>query len=89
MQYNCVLLYVSLLLHLFLQGNGYWEYLLCRNGVDVIAFDNNSIYPESMHYISIQVINNYVCIAYWYIELKCCLQKPIECSTPCGKASLQ
>ncbi|CAB3981043.1 Hypothetical predicted protein [Paramuricea clavata] len=36
-------------------GTGYWEYLLTHfYGVDVIAFDSNTTYPENMHYMTIQ-----------------------------------
>lgn len=31
-------------------GTGYWEFLLQNRGVDVVAFDENSIYPQEMRY---------------------------------------
>ena len=42
---------------LFLQGTGYWEFLLTNfYAVDVVAFDSNTSYPESMRYMETQVI---------------------------------
>ena len=36
-------------------GTGYWEFLLTKfYALDVIAFDSNTSYPESMHYMDIQ-----------------------------------
>ncbi|XP_053312839.1 uncharacterized protein LOC128474513 [Spea bombifrons] len=37
----------------FVQGTGYWEYLLQRRGLDVVAFDRNSIFPPEMRYTDI------------------------------------
>lgn len=38
-----------------LQGNGYWEFLLQERGADIIAFDQNTIYPPEMRYMEIMV----------------------------------
>ncbi|XP_063300307.1 uncharacterized protein LOC134587923 isoform X1 [Pelobates fuscus] len=34
-------------------GTGYWEYLLQRLGLDVVSFDQNSIFPSEMRYTEI------------------------------------
>ncbi|XP_060704334.1 uncharacterized protein LOC132830559 isoform X2 [Hemiscyllium ocellatum] len=34
-------------------GTGYWEYLLQSQGVDLISFDTNTIYPPEMRYSEI------------------------------------
>ncbi|XP_038670231.1 uncharacterized protein LOC119974936 isoform X1 [Scyliorhinus canicula] len=34
-------------------GTGYWEYLLKSQGVDLIAFDKNIVYPPEMRYSEI------------------------------------
>ncbi|XP_069471341.1 uncharacterized protein [Ambystoma mexicanum] len=34
-------------------GTGYWEFLLQSRGVDVVAFDVNSIYPQEMRYTEV------------------------------------
>ncbi|XP_078362177.1 uncharacterized protein LOC144646455 [Oculina patagonica] len=34
-------------------GNGYWEFLLQERGADIIAFDQNTVYPADMRYIEI------------------------------------
>ncbi|KAJ7374101.1 hypothetical protein OS493_009433 [Desmophyllum pertusum] len=34
-------------------GNGYWEYLLQERGADVVAFDQNTVYPLDMRYTEI------------------------------------
>lgn len=36
-----------------LQGNGYWEFLLQQRGADVVAFDQNTVYPKDMRYLEI------------------------------------
>lgn len=34
-------------------GNGYWEFLLQQRGADVVAFDQNTVYPKDMRYLEI------------------------------------
>ncbi|XP_043911374.1 uncharacterized protein LOC122788362 [Protopterus annectens] len=34
-------------------GTGYWEFLLQSRGVDVIAFDKNTLYPAEMRYMEV------------------------------------
>ena len=44
-----------IVLHPLFQGNGYWEFLLQEKGADVVAFDQNTVYPRDMRYIEIMV----------------------------------
>lgn len=37
----------------FIQGTGYWEFLLQSRGLDVVAFDQNQIFPPEMRYTEI------------------------------------
>lgn len=37
----------------FIQGTGYWEFLLQSRGLDVVAFDQNRIFPPEMRYTEI------------------------------------
>ncbi|CAH3107962.1 unnamed protein product [Pocillopora meandrina] len=34
-------------------GNGYWEFLLQQRGADIVAFDQNTVYPTDMRYTEI------------------------------------
>ncbi|RMX56318.1 hypothetical protein pdam_00019264 [Pocillopora damicornis] len=36
-----------------LKGNGYWEFLLQQRGADIVAFDQNTVYPTDMRYTEI------------------------------------
>ena len=50
----------------FSQGTGYWEFLLTNfYALDVVAFDSNTSYPESMHYTPIQVIVKPFCDSFF------------------------
>ena len=48
-----------------LQGTGYWEFLLQERGVDVLAFDENTVYPTEMRYLEIMVISELNIISGW------------------------
>ncbi|KAG8537657.1 hypothetical protein GDO81_024141, partial [Engystomops pustulosus] len=45
-------------------GTGYWEFLLQSRGLDIVAFDQNTIFPPEMRYTEVmtggpELLENY------------------------------